>query len=330
MLAEVLTLLQVAPGDVVVDCTAGRGGHAARLAAAAGPAGTLVLADLDAENLAHAAARATAVGGARVIPIHARFDAVPGELRRLGLAADAVLADLGFCSNQVDDPGRGLSFAADGPLDMRLDRSGGPTAAELLARLSEPELARILFEWGEEPLARRIARNLVAARDRAPITTTAALAELVTDAYGPRASFSRLHPATRTFMALRIAVNGELDAVEGLLTAIAAEADRIAAVEDDPDVGPPADEEPGWLRPGARIAVISFHSLEDRAVKRAFRELADRGVAERLTRKPWLASHAEVRANPRSRSARLRGSLVRRVMDRRSAGARADREPPGF
>lgn len=330
MVAEVLTLLQVVPGDVVVDCTAGRGGHAARLAAAAGPAGTLVLADLDAENLAHAAARATAVGGARVIPIHARFDAVPRELRRLGLAADALLADLGFCSNQVDDPDRGLSFAADGPLDMRLDRSGGPTAADLLAHVSEPELARILQEWGEEPLARRIARNLVAARDRGPITSTAALADLVTDAYGARASFSRLHPATRTFMALRIAVNGELDAVEGLLTAIAAEADRITAAEESPVPGTVADPEPGWLRPGARIAVISFHSLEDRAVKRAFRDLADRGVAERLTRKPLPASHAEVRANPRSRSARLRASLVRRVMDRRSSGGWMDSEPPGF
>ena len=330
MLAEVLTLLQVAHGEVVVDLTAGRGGHAARLATAAGPTGTLVLADLDADNLAHAANRATAAGAARVIPIHGRFDAVPQELRRRGLTADAVLADLGFCSNQVDDPDRGLSFAADGPLDMRLDRSGGQTAAELLARLSEPELTQILFEWGEEPLARRIARNLVAARDRGPISSTAALAELVTDAYGPRATFSRLHPATRTFMALRIAVNGECDAVEGLLSAIAAEADRIAAVAVAPTPGPVAGQEPGWLRPGARIAVISFHSLEDRAVKRAFRELADRGVAERLTRKPWLASHAEVRANPRSRSARLRGSLVRRVTDRRSTGDGMDPEPQGF
>lgn len=309
MVAEVLDQLAIEPGDVVVDLTAGRGGHAARLAAAAGPDGTLILVDADAGNLAYAAERAGRAGGrpaARIVPIHTRFDAAPAHIASLGLQADAVLADLGFASTQVDDPARGLSFSEDGPLDMRLDQSHGPTVAEYLRRIPEIDLMTVIREYGEEPFARRIAGAIVAARESGePVETTGALADLVRTAYGARAARSRLHPATRTFMALRIAVNGELEALDALLEEISTAAPR------------PNDEaDPGaWLAADARIAMIAFHSLEDRAVKRAFRSMEDEEAAKRLVRKPLLASDAEVRANARARSARLRAITLECVMD---------------
>jgi len=237
---------------------------------------------------------------ARFEPIRDNFVRVPHHLRRLGLRADAVLADLGFSSQQVSDPQRGLSFSADGPLDMRLDPQGPTTARELLATLPEPDLAELLHLYGEDPLARRIARKIVQARDREPIVSTEQLAALVVEAYGWRARRSRMHPATRTFMALRIAVNEELTALGALL-------DNIA----DEGTGSP---ETGWLAAGARIAIISFHSLEDRLVKRTFAGLEDRGAAERLTRRPIIAGEDEVAANPRARSAKLRA--VRLHQDR--------------
>lgn len=294
---ETLALLAPRPGATVADLTAGRGGHAEAIGRAIGPTGTLVLFDLDAGNLAYAAARAEATG-ARVIPCAESFVAAPRRLAELGLRAAAVLADLGFASNQVDDPERGLAFRGDGPLDMRLRKPapgepGGPTAADLIAGATEAELARIIFEYGEEPLARRIARNIAARRGTLPIERTADLVGLVLEAYGGRARTSRMHPATRTFMALRIAVNDEIGALRSLLEAIVrgAEATRTG----------------GWLEPGAHLALIAFHSLEDRLVKRAFAEVERQGLGERLTRKPLTASGQEVQANPRARSAKLRG-----------------------
>ncbi len=189
--------------------------------------------------------------------------------------------DLGFSSAQVDDPGIGFSFLRDGPLDLRYDRSRGETAAELIARSRERELERILREYGEERYARRIARAIVERRGR--LRTTRDLAELV-EATVPRRE-PRLHPATRCFQAMRIAVNDELGALREALDAL-----------------------PHWLAPGGRVAVISFHSLEDRIVKQAFRMHAASGAATVLTRKPIRPSEEEVRSNPRARSARLRVS----------------------
>jgi 16S rRNA (cytosine1402-N4)-methyltransferase len=295
LLHETLRLLDPKAGEIVVDCTTGLGGHSAALAEAVGPSGHIIGFDLDPANLARACAVIERSKG-RFTPIHANFVEAPQHLKRLGLRADIVLADLGFSSNQMDDPGRGLSFSADGPLDMRLDPGAPLTAADLLAALSEKELADIIFEYGEEPLARKIARKLVQNRQAEPIRSTARLARLVTEAYGPRARSSRMHPATRTFMALRIAVNDELGALRGLLDDIvqgAAEIDRG-----------------GWLKRGARIAVISFHSLEDRLVKHAFADLEKRGLATRLTKKPVAPSGTEVRDNPRSRSAKLRAARI--------------------
>lgn len=304
LLEETLELLAPAPGDVVVDCTVGRGGHAAALAAAVGPAGRVIGLDLDRDNLAYSARRVAEALGVATGPsaegpawegfvgIHDNFVRMPDHLAELGLRADIVLADLGFCSTQMDDPARGLSFSADGPLDMRLDPAGPVTAADLLATLPERELARIIGEYGEDPFAPRIARKLAQNRVSEPIRTTLRLARLVEEAYGGRAASSRMHPATRTFMALRIAVNDELSALEALLDQIVAGCERVSS--------------DGWLDAGARIAFISFHSLEDRLVKRAFAELAKRDRATRLTKRPVTASEKELQENPRSRSAKLR------------------------
>ena len=221
-----------------------------------------------------------------------------------GRPVDRVLADLGFASNQMDDPSRGFSFQQDGPLDMRLDPSQGESAAELLARLSERELADAIYRLGEDPFARRIARVIVDRRGSVPLRTTGQLASAVVAAYGAKARQSRMHPATRTFMALRILVNDELGALAGLLDAVGRGARRAA------DAGTAGSGQPGsaagWLAPGARVAIISFHSLEDRMVKHAFAELERLGVARRITRKPVEADEAEMRMNPRSRSAKLR------------------------
>ena len=288
---EIVDLLGPRKGEVAVDCTTGPGGHSVLLAEAIGPTGRLLGFDLDGQILALARRRIEALG----VPFdgfHDSFLAAPQRISDLGLRADIVLADLGFSSNQIDDPDRGFSFSADGPLDMRFDREQSTTAADLLARLSERDLADLIYEYGEEPWSRKIARKLAQSRRSKPIQTTAELAGLVVEAYGGRARHSRLHPATRTFMALRVAVNDELGALRALLEEIADGAEKI--------------DEGGWLKGGSRIAIVSFNSLEDRLVKRAFAELARRGLAERLTKKPLIAGPEEVQANPRSRSAKLR------------------------
>jgi 16S rRNA (cytosine1402-N4)-methyltransferase len=278
LLAEVLELLAVRPGALYVDGTVGLGGHAAAVLRATAPGGRLLGLDRDGETLAAARAR-LAEFGSRVRLEQGDLREIPGRLG--GERADAVLLDLGVSSLQLDDPARGFSFQAEGPLDMRMDRSAGTTAADLVNRMREGDLADIIHEHGEEPASRRIARAIARARETRPIETTTELADIVRRA-APRRRPGAIHPATRTFQALRIRVNGELD---GLGEAI----ERIA----------------GCLAPGGRMAVIAFHSLEDREAKRAFRALSGSGF-RLLTRKPVRPGEAEVRANPRARSARLR------------------------
>lgn len=307
LLRQTLELLTPKPGDVVVDCTVGRGGHAAALADTIGSAGHMVIIDRDPENLHHAADR-LADAGHEVTTIHDSFATVAQHMALLGLQADVVLADLGVSSTHLDDPARGFSFQHDGPLDMRLDPQASQTASDLVNQMDERSLANLIFEYGEEPFSRRIARKLVLARHEEPIRTTGRLAQLVQEAYGSRARSSRMHPATRTFMALRIAVNDELNALQTLLEQVTRGAALAMAAPNGSDVQD-ARERPagqGWLAPGARIGVISFHSLEDRLVKRAFVELGRRGLATILTRKPVIADEDERQMNPRARSAKMR------------------------
>jgi len=258
----------------------------------------MVLNDADPANLQRATEHLKTVEGLRVIPFRANFAELPRLVHEAGLKADMVLADLGFASNQIDDPARGFSFMRDGPLDMRLDPSLPTSASDLVNSLGEAELANVIYELGEEPASRRIARKLVQARAAAPITTTLQLAALVREAMLGSSSTGNprgIHPATRTFQALRIAVNDELGSLEALLAAVSSDARAIHAGRDGE-----------WLRSGTRVAVISFHSLEDRPVKRVFGELLKGGCVTEVTEKPVIASEAEVASNPRSRSAKLR------------------------
>jgi 16S rRNA (cytosine1402-N4)-methyltransferase len=293
LLDTVLDLLSPRPGETAVDLTAGRGGHAEALARRVAPGGRILLCDLDAGNLAFASERVRAVAGTQLASTHGSFARADREATRLGWRADAVLADLGFASTQMDDPARGFSFQADGPLDMRLDPTRGESAADLLARIREPELADAIFELGEDPFSRRIARTIVERRTRAPLRTTQELASAVVAAYGARARDSRMHPATRTFMALRILVNDELGALRTLLAALEQGGREAAAGS-------------GWLRPGCRAGIISFHSLEDRLVKHAMADWERAGLGERVTRKPAEASDVELATNRRARSAKFR------------------------
>jgi 16S rRNA (cytosine1402-N4)-methyltransferase len=300
----VVAMCAPCPGETLLDCTAGLGGHAAALGASLGPLGQAVLNDLDSANLIQAE-RAVAGTGCRVHTLQGNFAEAPRRLcsppsAGLGLAADMVLADLGFASTQVDDSARGFSFMREGPLDMRMDPSRGVTAADLVASLPESELARLIHEYGEDRHARRIAGKIVQERARTPITTTLQLAAVARAALGPAADRESIHPATRTFQALRIAVNDELGSLESLLHAIA----RGVRLANQPGVSG------AWLRAGARVAIISFHSLEDRLVKRAFADLESAGLVESLSAKPVVATDDEIACNPRARSAKLRGIRV--------------------
>lgn len=317
LLRPVVESLAPRPGETVLDCTAGLGGHASALAerVRGQGGGVVVLCDLDAGNLAAAGARVEgSAAGVRVAGMHGSFAQSSRRLIEAGLSADVVLADLGFSSNQMDDPGRGLSFMRDGPLDMRLYReagsdeaaggagrvskTGGGGASELVNTLPAAELAELIREYGEEPpgVARRIAEKIVLSRKNDPIQTTARLAEIVR-AVVPKKPGGGIDPATRTFQALRIAVNDELGSLSVLLEAVQRSARRLRAA---------GGGAPDWLRPGARIGIISFHSLEDRLVKKAFATMVSEGVAEHIGRSPMVADEQEVRENPRSRSAKLR------------------------
>ncbi len=272
----------VPPGGWIVDGTVGLAGHAIAFLERASEARLLGL-DRDGETL-ELAARRLARFGSRVILRHADFRHLADEAAACGIAAaHAILLDLGLSSYQLMRSGRGFSFQADEPLDMRFDTRQRLTAADLLRSTPEPELARLLAAYGEEPAARRIARRVVSARARAPITTTGALADLVTAAIPPHRRPRRIHPATRTFQALRIAVNDELGSLEAALPQGA----RL-------------------LAPRGRLGVIAFHSLEDRLVKHAFRRFAAEPGIMLATPKPIGPSEDEVRDNPRARSAKLR------------------------
>jgi 16S rRNA (cytosine1402-N4)-methyltransferase len=284
MLDEVLRwLAPVPPGTWIVDGTVGLGGHAAALLSHAAESRLLGL-DRDPEALAHAARRLAPFQD-RCVLRHADFRSLDAEARACGAApAHAVLLDLGLSSLQLDASGRGFSFQGDEPLDMRFDPTQPLTAAELIRRTPEPELADLIHQYGEEPAARRIARRLAETRARTPIRTTRQLAELVTSAIPPHRRSHRIHPATRTFQAIRIAVNDELASLD-------------AALPQGADL----------LAPGGRFGVIAFHSLEDRLVKSAFRRLSHSDSGWRaLTRKPLRPGDDEVQSNPRARSARFR------------------------
>jgi 16S rRNA (cytosine1402-N4)-methyltransferase len=279
---DVLHYLDPQPGQTIVDATVGAGGHARLLAERLGPEGLLIGLDQDAGMLRFAERR---LHGLSTVLVHRNFEDLSDVLRERGVSAvDAVLADLGFCSDQLADPGRGLSFAHDGPLDMRLDTGGGEPVSALLRRLPERELADIFWRYGEERFSRRVARKIVETRKEEPITTTGQLAELVRRCVPrPRGHRHVIDPATRVFQALRIAVNDELGALERLLQVL-----------------------PDCVKSGGRVAIISFHSLEDRLVKQAFRKSPD--LFKELTRKPVQASEDEIRDNPRARSAKLRAA----------------------
>jgi 16S rRNA (cytosine1402-N4)-methyltransferase len=281
MVAETVALLDPSRGGFFVDCTVGLGGHA-RAVLEAGASRLLGL-DRDSSALA-LAAESLAAFGDRVELVHADYRDLGAVLDVRGIEGiDGALADLGVSSMQFDTEGRGFSFRRDEPLDMRMDQTQGPTAADLLVDVDETHLANVIFQHGEERFSRRIARGIVEARRSAPIATTGQLAQIVRRAV-PRKGYQRIDPATRTFQALRIWVNRELDGLDTFLADTA-----------------------GRLRAGARLAVITFHSLEDRIVKHVFRALAAGESALRvLTRKPVTPGDAEVARNPRARSAKLR------------------------
>lgn len=308
LVSEVLKHLAPQPGETALDCTAGLGGHAIQLASHLGPKGTIILNDFDASNLSHAASAVRDLPAPpTIIELHGNFAEAPRRLTEQRLAADLVLADLGFSSNQMEDAARGFSFMREGPLDMRLNPDGPTTAADLVNTLGEVELGEILRDYGEEREWRRITQKLVAARKEAPISTTARFASIVRDAIGRRPGTpSGIDPATRSFQALRIAVNDELGNLRALLESVSRAASLLKG-----ETGCRAT----WLKSGARIGVISFHSLEDRLVKESFAELESRGLAEHITRRPIEASEDEVRSNPRSRSAKLR--VARLSVDKR-------------
>jgi 16S rRNA (cytosine1402-N4)-methyltransferase len=284
LLDEVLAGLAPRPGGRYCDATVGLAGHARAILDAASPDGRLWAVDRDLDALAIARQQLGSFGD-RVTFIHAPFSRSRALLQEAGaLPLDGCLVDLGVSSPQLDRPERGFSFRRPGPLDMRMDQSTGETAADYLARVDEDELAGVLRDLGEERYARRIARFIVEDRVETPITTTAALAALVARAIPRREQHK--DPSTRTFQALRIVINGELGELERLL-----------------------EDLPGCLAPGGRLAIISFHSLEDRMVKWRFRALAEPKGERKfriVTKKPITASEAELAENPRARSAKLR------------------------
>lgn len=286
LLEQVLDVLSPKPGQVIVDCTVGLGGHSAAVLERIGPQGRLIAIDFDPANIAAASERLQRVGG-RFELVHNNFAALPTVLAQAGVErVHAVLADLGVASTQIDDPARGFSYRRPGPLDMRMDPTRGQPASALVNRMSESELAAALLELGDETEGPEIARLIVERRAAHPITTTQDLMALVCEARDftiKRAAGAKLHPAARTFQALRILVNRELANLERLLAVL-------------PDV----------LEPGGVAAIISFHSGEDRRVKGAFRGGRRAGIYSLIGAEPITAAEDEQRLNPRSRSAKLR------------------------
>jgi 16S rRNA (cytosine1402-N4)-methyltransferase len=278
--------LNVRPDGVIVDATLGLAGHSSEIARRLGPKGKLIAFDRDPEAMELGKARLEGLRGElgeampeiRLVP--KAFSEAANEIEPASL--DGLLADIGVSSLQLDEAHRGFSFRSHGPLDMRMDPRSGETAEQVVNQADEEELANLIYEFGEERRSRRIARAIVRAR---PITTTAELARVVSAA-APAMKGDKIHPATRTFQALRIRVNDELGEIRTLL-----------------------ESAPSLLKPGGRLVVISFHSLEDRIVKDAFREAGRNKVFEVLTKKPVIAGEEEERRNPRSRSAKLRAAM---------------------
>ena len=285
LLEEALKYLNVRPGAVIVDATLGLGGHSVEVARRLGAAGKLICFDRDQEAMAKAKLRLQTLAA----ELGSEMPGVVYEPRAFSEAAEAIepgsidglLADFGVSSLQLDEAHRGFSFRSDGPLDMRMDTRSGETAGQVVNQEDENELADLIYEFGEERRSRRIARAIVRAR---PIETTAELAEVISAA-APSMKGDKIHPATRTFQALRIRVNNELREIETLLKSA-----------------------PSLLKPGGRLVLISFHSLEDRQVKDSFRDAGREKSLEVLTKKPVVASEQEQLRNPRSRSAKLRAA----------------------
>lgn len=274
---EAIEGLRIRPGGIYVDGTFGGGGHTRLILERVGPTGIVVAIDRDAAAIAHGLAQ---FSDPRVRFFHANFRFLPDVLEQLRLGpVDGVLLDLGISSDQLADPQRGFSYDATGPLDLRMDVERGEPAWQLLQRLDERELADLIYRYGEERFSRRVARRIVERRDQEPLRTAHDLAELVRSCV-PRSRGHAIDPATRTFQALRIAVNQEIEGLEEALSRI-----------------------PDCLAPGGRFVVISFHSLEDRPVKQAFRSDPRLLV---LTKKPIAPNQAEVWTNPRARSAKMR------------------------
>ncbi len=299
MLQEALELLQCRPGGIYVDATVGLGGHAQAVLEQIQPGGLLIGLDRDKESLEKARLRLQPFSNCLRL-LHENFKNLPLVLNNLAVGPlDGILVDLGISSYQILTQERGFSFQSDSMLDMRMDRTQRLTAADLVNGLPEDQLADIIYQFGEERLSRRIAAAIVAAREEGAITRCSQLADIVSRALRVRA-FLRIHPATRTFQALRIAVNQELDGLEDFFV-----------------------EALSFLKPGGRIAAISFHSLEDRIVKRAFRRLAGQCICDRprelckcsrqalahlITHRAVKPGAAEMETNPRARSARLRAA----------------------
>jgi 16S rRNA (cytosine1402-N4)-methyltransferase len=286
LLKDAIEFLNVRAGSTIADCTLGLAGHASEIARRLGPNGRLIGFDRDPEALALAKARLDQVceelgsQAPRITLIGEAFSSIPMHVEPASV--DGILADFGVSSMQLDDAHRGFSFMADGPLDMRQDTRSGPTAAQVVNEASERELADLIYEYGDERRSRRIARAIVRGR---PITTTGQLSRIVATA-APSMKQDKIHPATRTFQALRIYVNRELDEIRALLEAA-----------------------PRLLKPSGRLVVISFHSLEDRIAKDSLRDGAHKGIWEVLTKKPAVADEEETDRNPRSRSAKLRAAI---------------------
>lgn len=280
---EIVDHLRLSDGSVVVDCTLGLGGHTALLAQNVGPRGKVIAIDRDRQSIELARPRLAEFAD-RIIFMHDDFRNIDRVLSQLKIEhVDGIVFDLGISSFQLDNQNRGFSIKSDGPLDMRMDQESWLSAYDLVNSLSERELSHIIKDYGEERWHNRIARRLVQERSLRPIETTKDLSDIVLKAIPSGQKWQKIHPATRTFQAFRIAVNRELESLEIAL-----------------------DKAIGVLKPGGRICVISFHSLEDRIVKNKFRSAAQSGVVDLLVKKPLEVSEAEEVSNPRSRSARLR------------------------
>jgi 16S rRNA (cytosine1402-N4)-methyltransferase len=289
LLHEAIDFLRVRPNGTYADCTVGLAGHSEAIVRKLGPEGHLIGFDRDPEALSLAKVRLAGVQdemgseAPAITLIGEAFSSIRNHVKPATL--DGLLADFGASSMQFDEAHRGFSFQADGPLDMRMDTRSGPTAAQVVNEVSERELANLIYEYGEERRSRTVARAIVRGR---PVTTTGQLARVVASVAPPMKHDKKrgpIHPATRTFQALRIYVNRELDEIRDLFEAA-----------------------PALLKPSARLAVISFHSLEDRIAKDSLREGAQKGIWEILTRKPVTAGEEETDVNPRSRSAKLRAA----------------------